>query len=141
MPLDITFPSAHHSPKTVNKNAKEFVIGTVRLSSATGVISIVPNHHPLRLQSPLLTRPTLQPPPYPPSSSTPKPREKKKKRRQHLPALPISKKNHTLPVKFTTNGTAYAGLLNRSATVHTAFRTLHLTHPAFDRVSMRSREG
>ena len=84
-----------------------------------------------------LTRPTLQAP-YPPSSSTPKPRGKKK---QHLPALPISKKNHTLPVKFTTNGTAYAGLLNKSTTVHTAFRTLHLTHPAFDRVSMRSREG
>lgn len=31
---DITLPSTHHSPRTVNKNAREFVIGTVRLSSA-----------------------------------------------------------------------------------------------------------
>jgi hypothetical protein len=34
LPLLITFFSAHHSPKTVNRNASEFVIGTVRLSSA-----------------------------------------------------------------------------------------------------------
>jgi hypothetical protein len=31
--LLITFFSAHHSPSTVNKNASEFVIGTVRLNS------------------------------------------------------------------------------------------------------------
>jgi len=31
---DITFPSAHHSPSTVNKKASEFVIGTVSESSA-----------------------------------------------------------------------------------------------------------
>jgi hypothetical protein len=30
----MTFFSAHHSPSTVNMNAKEFVIGTVKLSSA-----------------------------------------------------------------------------------------------------------
>lgn len=30
----MTFFSAHHSPNTVNKNAREFVIGTVRLNSA-----------------------------------------------------------------------------------------------------------
>jgi hypothetical protein len=29
VPLDITLPSAHHSPKTVKRNASEFVIGTV----------------------------------------------------------------------------------------------------------------
>jgi hypothetical protein len=34
VPLLITFFSAHHSPNTVNKKANEFVIGTVRLSSA-----------------------------------------------------------------------------------------------------------
>jgi hypothetical protein len=34
VPLDITFPSAHHSPSTVNKKASEFVIGTVNESSA-----------------------------------------------------------------------------------------------------------
>lgn len=33
LPLEITFPSAHHSPNTVNKNAKEFVMGTVKLNS------------------------------------------------------------------------------------------------------------
>jgi hypothetical protein len=38
-PFDITFPSAHHSPSTVNKNAREFVIGTVRLSSTINVIT------------------------------------------------------------------------------------------------------
>lgn len=63
------------------------------------------------------------------------------KRKSHLPAFPISKKNHTLPVKFTTNGTAYAGLRSKSTTVHNAFSILHLTHPAFVLVSMRSREG
>ena len=36
VPLDITFPSAHHSPSTVNRNARELVMGTVRLSSAIG---------------------------------------------------------------------------------------------------------
>lgn len=34
LPLAMTFPSAHHSPKTVNKNASELVIGTVRLNYA-----------------------------------------------------------------------------------------------------------
>jgi hypothetical protein len=33
VPLLMTFFSAHHSPSTVNMNAREFVIGTVRLSS------------------------------------------------------------------------------------------------------------
>ena len=34
-PRDMTLPSTHHSPKTVNRNAKEFTMGTMRLSSAT----------------------------------------------------------------------------------------------------------
>jgi len=33
LPLVMTLPSAHHSPNTVNRKAKEFVIGTVRLNS------------------------------------------------------------------------------------------------------------
>lgn len=33
LPLLMTFLSTHHSPTTVNKNAVEFVMGTVRLSS------------------------------------------------------------------------------------------------------------
>jgi hypothetical protein len=32
----MTFFSTHHSPITVNKNAKVFTIGTVKLSSAPG---------------------------------------------------------------------------------------------------------
>ena len=32
-PLDMTFPSAHHSPRTVNRKANELVMGTVRLNS------------------------------------------------------------------------------------------------------------
>lgn len=35
VPLDMTLPSAHHSPNTVNRNANEFVMGTVRLNSAS----------------------------------------------------------------------------------------------------------
>lgn len=31
----ITLPSAHHSPRTVNRKASEFVIGTVRDNSDT----------------------------------------------------------------------------------------------------------
>lgn len=31
--LVMTFPSANHSPSTVNRNASEFTMGTVRLSS------------------------------------------------------------------------------------------------------------
>jgi len=33
LPREITLPSAYHSPSTVKRNASEFVIGTVRLSS------------------------------------------------------------------------------------------------------------
>lgn len=40
VPLDMTFPSAHHSPSTVNRNARELVMGTVRLSSAKGGLSV-----------------------------------------------------------------------------------------------------
>ena len=34
VPLEMTFPSVYHSPNTVNKNAKLFVIGTVKLNSS-----------------------------------------------------------------------------------------------------------
>jgi hypothetical protein len=37
IPLEITFPSAHHSPKTVNRKASEFVIGTVSDNSVETV--------------------------------------------------------------------------------------------------------
>ncbi|KAL8895992.1 MAG: hypothetical protein Q9192_003334 [Flavoplaca navasiana] len=88
----MTFPSAHHSPNTVNKNANEFVIGTVKLNS-------MPPHllSALLPQNPLSIRIG---------------------KGNNIPALPINKKNHTLPVKFTTSGTQYFGLRNKSNTIH-----------------------
>lgn len=41
LPLLMTFFSAHHSPSTVNMNASEFVIGTVRLNSTLCQNSVV----------------------------------------------------------------------------------------------------
>jgi hypothetical protein len=41
IPLEITFPSAHHSPSTVNKKASEFVMGTVNESSAAQLASTI----------------------------------------------------------------------------------------------------
>ena len=38
--LVINFPSARYSPKTVKRNANEFVIGTVNDSSVAGLVSI-----------------------------------------------------------------------------------------------------
>ena len=35
IPLVITLPSTYHSPNTVNRKAKEFVMGTVKLSSTS----------------------------------------------------------------------------------------------------------
>jgi len=77
LPFVIVFFSAHHSPNTVNKNAREFVIGTVRLSS---IISIS-QHLSFFLSPP-------------------------KGKQQNSPACPINKKNHTLPVTLIKNGTA-----------------------------------
>lgn len=34
----------------------------------------------------------------------------------HIPACPMSRKNHTLPVTLSSKGTAYAGFLRRSST-------------------------
>jgi len=56
------------------------------------------------------------------------------------PAFPINKKNHTLPVKFTTSGTAYAGHRSKSTTVKKPSDIFHFNHPAFEDVSMVSRE-
>ena len=39
-----------------------------------------------------------------------------------LPACPINKKNHILPVTFTTKGNAYDGFLSRSTTVQNPFK-------------------
>lgn len=38
-PLLMTFRSANHSPKTVNKNASEFTMGTVRDSSTLQLVN------------------------------------------------------------------------------------------------------
>ena len=47
----MTFPSAHHSPKTVNKKASEFVIGTVMLSSITCQHILPQIHSPKKLST------------------------------------------------------------------------------------------
>lgn len=49
-------------------------------------------------------------------TSAPTPSPLQTKYGENSPAFPINKKNQTLPVKFTTSGTAYRGFLNRSAT-------------------------
>ena len=98
----MTFPSAHHSPRTVNKNAKELVIGTIRLNSTR--------------KSAYSVSPFLFPNP---DSTMP--------RNQNSPAFPINKKNHTLPVKLINSGTAYPGLRSKSKTVYTAFSTFLFT--------------
>lgn len=67
--LEMSLPSAYHSPSTVKRKANEFVMGTVSDNSA----------------------------------------------------CPTSKKNQILPVKFSTKGTAYPGLLNRPRTAKKAF--------------------
>jgi hypothetical protein len=59
----MTFPSTHHSPMTVNKNATVFTIGTVRLSSATVNQSA---SHPQSSPTPYFLSPYLPPPPPPP---------------------------------------------------------------------------
>ena len=49
-PLAITFPSTHHSPKTVKRNANELVIGTVKLSSSS--IHVSPYFNQLHISHP-----------------------------------------------------------------------------------------
>jgi len=93
VPLLITFFSAHHSPNTVNKNASEFVIGTVKLNSA-----------PYQHSSPASVC------------------------NVYSPAFPINTKNHTLPVTFNSNGTAYAGRLNTPITAYHIPSTFFFSH-------------
>lgn len=50
-----------------------------------------------------------------------KERKKEKKRRKtnnNIPACPINKKNHTLPVTFKSNGIAYLGFCSKSFTAY-----------------------
>ena len=98
IPLPITFFSTTHSPKTVNKNASEFVIGTVRLNSAIGRNISINTSLPLY-----------------------------KNTNTNSPAFPTTKKNHTLPVRFSTKGRAYRQSLNKSITPNAAPSTFFLT--------------
>jgi hypothetical protein len=40
VPFEMDFPSTNHSPKTVKRKAREFVMGTVKLKSADVIIQI-----------------------------------------------------------------------------------------------------
>jgi hypothetical protein len=51
LPLLITFLSTHQSPNTVNRNANELVIGTVKLSS--NLTTLAPYFHLLTPRPPL----------------------------------------------------------------------------------------
>ncbi len=106
LPLLITFLSTHQSPNTVNRKASELVIGTVKDSSS-------PHQHVFPAHPTLSTF-------HLPSPTAPK------KRQGNLPALPINKKNHTLPVRLITSGIAYLGLRNRSTTPKRAPRNFDL---------------
>lgn len=106
VPRGIILPSAHHSPKTVKRNASEFVMGTVRLNSArnrqisSSFFSDGPKQ--TRLDNPI----------------------EKRFRGGSLPAFPTSKKNQTLPVRLITKGIEYAGDLSKFSTVQMALAIL-----------------
>lgn len=51
----------------------------------------------------------------------------RKKRRKNRPSFPTNKKNHTLPVRLISRGTAYAGLRNKSKAVKIALRNFRFS--------------
>jgi hypothetical protein len=104
IPFEMAFPSAHHSPSTVKRNAKELVIGTVRLNSRM----------PIRA-TPLITSQTRG----------------SQDRKRHLPASPTIRKNHTEPLRFMSNGTKYAGLRTKSKTEYQMDKNFLFTWEAF----------
>lgn len=44
--------------------------------------------------------------------------KERRKRNNNIPACPINKKNHTLPVTFKSNGIAYLGFCSKSFTAY-----------------------
>lgn len=79
--LEMSFPSAYHSPSTVKRNARELVMGTVRESSKEATHS----------QSAYLGKLPIRGFPC---------------GKGYVPACPTRRKNHMLPVRFITSGTA-----------------------------------
>lgn len=96
----MTLPSTHQSPTTVNRKASVLTMGTVRLSSKNW------SAH---------TR-TWGAPGSPPGVASITHRGKK----YYSPALPISRKNQTLPVRLISKGAAYRGFRSRSTTAKKA---------------------
>lgn len=84
IPLDITFPSAHHSPNTVNRNAKEFVIGTVRLNS-------VSSEEPISIGSPAANQPFISNFSFPIPYSPPHPQRNKNPTQHQKPTNQTNK--------------------------------------------------
>lgn len=66
LPFVMTFFSAHHSPKTVNRKASELVIGTVRLSSVRNQSISHQTHIPLPLAEKLTSLSNQQEKPHTP---------------------------------------------------------------------------
>lgn len=49
--------------------------------------------------------------------------KEKKEENNNIPACPINKKNHTLPVTFKSNGIAYLGFCSKSFTAYQIARS------------------
>lgn len=87
----ITFPSTHQSPMTVKRNASVLTMGTVRLNSekqSRVSQQMQAQRQPIKAQCPTAGGP------------------KKPRGRVDSPAFPMSRKNHTLPVRLRSSGTA-----------------------------------
>jgi len=130
------FPSAHHSPRTVKRNAQP-----KRTRTRISLSSLAP--HPYSAYSPsfhaFLSCPTFPPlvrsdppscapPPFPLLSLLLFPTKQNEKNSLFVigtvrlnSAFPISKKNHTLPVTLIKKGIAYAGRRSVSVTPNQAF--------------------
>jgi hypothetical protein len=142
----MTFLSTHHSPNTVNRKAKVFTIGTIKLNSviepalAKSVYQLLmvkkvhgirpqilsptpvfPSFKPLRLRhsQPSSTRKALSLllPSTLSNHSQIASSKTQKKRSGNSPAFPINKKNQILPVRLITNGNAYLQFFSKSVTL------------------------
>ena len=57
--------------------------------------------------------------------------------KDNVPAFPTKTKNHTLPVTFTSHGTAYAGRRSISTIAQNAFNTSRVTALLFGSCDVR----
>ena len=101
---------------------------------------IPPDHRPQRTH-PIFLQLSLSHPTSPHPNATQLTTNKEEKRDPNVPACPTSKKNHTLPVKLITSGTAYAGRLSVSNTANATPPTFLFRQPTFGSCSQRRLSG